>query len=293
MRPLSLFESGDSSGEASLSALLETQSIKTSFMPEDDGMLARLCVRGGWPENIDAPPEKADRMPFQYLQALYASDISGVDNIRRDPRKVEALVRALARNNATTVSNKALKWDVTEGLGSISAPTLASYVSALKRVFILEEVPGWVPDARARPRVRVSPKRHLVDPSLVVASLMGSVDSLLADRPTFGMVFEGLCLRDLRIYGEQMDARVLHYHDESGLEVDAIIERRNGSYAVIEIKLSSSQVDGAASSLKGFVRKMRKQGRRLPSLLLVITGGGQAQQREDGIIVAPITSLKD
>jgi predicted AAA+ superfamily ATPase len=191
------------------------------------------------------------------------------------------------------VGNKALKWDITEGVGSISAPTLASYISALKRIFVLEELPGWAPDIRAKTRVRVSPKRYLVDPSLAVASLMGSVDSLLANRPGFGTVFEGLCLRDLRVYCEQMDASLFHYHDESGLEVDAIIERRDGSYAAVEIKLSSSQIDEAASSLKKFARKMHKQGRKPPSLLLVLTGGGPVEQREDDIIVVPITCLRN
>jgi predicted AAA+ superfamily ATPase len=293
LRPMSLYESGDSSGEVSLAALLSESWQGEASSAVNDENLAHLCVRGGWPENIDAAQEKAGRMPFQYLETLYASDISSPDNVRRDPFKVQALVRALARNNATMVGNKSLKWEVSEGLGSISAPTLASYINALKRIFVLEEVPGWAPDIRTRSRVRVSPKRYLVDPSLVLASLNVSAQALLTDRATFGSVFEGLCLRDLRVYSQVSEIGMLHYHDEDDLEVDAILQQRDGSYAAVEIKLSESQADEAAAMLTKFTNKMSNQGRKPPSQLLVLTGGGKAIRRDDGVLQIPITCLRD
>jgi predicted AAA+ superfamily ATPase len=233
------------------------------------------------------------RLPAQYLQNLYASDVSSADNTQRDPRKVEALIGALARNNATMVTNENLKWDISQGKGSISAPTVSAYLSALRRIFVLEEVPGWAPAARAKARMRTNPKRYLADPSLVAASLGLTPERMAADHATFGSIFEGLCLRDLRVYAQCSDARLFHYHDNSGLEVDAIIECSDGTYIAAEIKLSPDADDSAMATLMRFDRKMRKQGIPAPSALLVITGGGLLHVREDGIVVVPVTALRD
>jgi predicted AAA+ superfamily ATPase len=168
----------------------------------------------------------------------YASDVSNLDNTQRDPQKVKALMRALARNSATAVTNEALKWDISQGLGSISALTVSAYLAALKRIFVLAELHGWAPDIRAKARMRTSPKRYLADPSLTVAALGTTPEQFSGDPATPGVVFEGLCLRNLMAYSGCIGARLYHYRDNSGLEVDFILEHKNGSYAAIEAKLS-------------------------------------------------------
>ncbi|MDR3052724.1 MAG: DUF4143 domain-containing protein [Coriobacteriales bacterium] len=293
LRPLTLFESGESSGAIQLHTLFDEQALEPTASSSDLEALANLCVKGGWPENQDTPDNRAARMPTHYLEAIYTSDISSPDGIARDPKKVAALLRALARNNATMVSNTSLKQDVSQREGMLSAPTLASYLESLKRIFILEELPGWAPDIRSKRRSRTSPKRYLVDPSLTVAALGASAERLLVDMPTFGQVFEGLCVRDLLVYCSLFDATLHHYHDESGLEVDAIIERRNGDFGAVEIKLNAGHENLAAASLTKFQAKMRSAGARTPSFLLIITGGGLAYQRDDGVFVVPITCLRN
>ncbi|MDR1082346.1 MAG: DUF4143 domain-containing protein, partial [Coriobacteriales bacterium] len=293
MWPMSLFESGESTGDVSLALIIQSKPIKDRLYPYSGEQLAFIAARGGWPESIELSSKPALRLPEQYLKSLYSSDILTPDNIRRDPRKVEALVMALARNNATLVSNTTLKWDVSQGIGSISAPTVAAYLTALKRIFVLEEIAGWAPNRRAKARMRTSPKRFLVDPSLTIAALGMSPKTLVNDPATFGSVFEGLCLRDLKIYANCLSAQLFHYHDNSGLEVDAILESKEGDYIAIEIKLSDQSADHAASTLLNFAKKMKKQGIPAPKALLVISGGGLAHIRKDGIYVVPITCLRD
>jgi predicted AAA+ superfamily ATPase len=292
LRPLTLFESGDSDGAVSLRGLFESEPVVSGLPGGGLEVMARLCVRGGWPENIDAPQGKAMRMPAQYVRVIETSDISEPDGVPRDPQKVAALLRALARNNATMVKNTALKYDVAQAGMPVSTPTIASYLTACKQIFILEEIGGWVPDARAKARVRTSPKRYLVDPSLVCAILGVSASKLLTDMPLFGQVFEGLCVRDLQVYAWAMDAVLKHYHDDDGLEVDAIIERRDGSYAAVEIRLATGHEDVAAASLSRFAAKLTAKQARPPEFLMIITGGGIPYRRQDGIVVVPITSLR-
>jgi len=292
MRTMSLFESGESTGDVSLAGLLKGESFDQVYKEVDLEPVALACVRGGWPESIGLPAHVAERVPMQYLEAIYASDISGLDNQQRNPHKVAELLRALARNNATLVSNKALKWDVTEGVGSISSPTVAAYLSLLKRLFVLEELPGWAPGVRSKIRVRTSPKRYLTDPSLATAALFVSADRLLSDHTTFGSIFEGLCLRDLSIYASLMNANLFHYHDNTDLEVDAIIELADGTYGAVEIKLGGG-VDEGAAVLTRFRQKMIAQGAEQPTTLIVITASGLLHKRSDGVAVVPITCLRD
>jgi predicted AAA+ superfamily ATPase len=293
LRPMTLFESGESSGSVSLQALFAGSKPEAAKAAGSIDDLVRVCVRGGWPENIDAPDSRAMRMPAQYLEAVKSSDISSPDNVPRNPRKVEALLRALARNNATMVSNTNLKWDISQGQGTISPPTLASYLAALKQIFVLEEVPGWAPNARAAARARTSPKRYLVDPSLVCAALGMGKERLLADMPTFGQVFEGLCMRDIQVYAWMMEAKLLHYHDDDGLEIDMILEKQDGSYMAVEVKLNPGHEDTAAASLQRFAKKMQAKGAQPPTCSVIVTGSGLAYTRTDGIVVVPITSLRD
>jgi predicted AAA+ superfamily ATPase len=290
---MTLYESGESSGQVSLDSLLGGDGFDAFNVPADLHEVAYACARGGWPESVDLPSRIALRLPRQYLESIFTSDISNPDNTRHDPRKVAALTRALARCNAQPVTNKTLKWDVSEGIGSISAPTVSDYLRALQRIFILEQVPAWMPNVRAKGRMRMSPKRYLADPSLVVEALDYSVDALLADHSTFGQVFEGLCLRDLQVYAQACGAELLYYRDYNDLEVDAIVMRRDSSYAALEIKLSPAMEDEGARTLKAFAAKMARQNIAPPLFLCVITSGGYAHQRPDGVLVVPITSLKD
>jgi predicted AAA+ superfamily ATPase len=293
LRPMTLFESGESDGSVSISGLFAGASIEANSAKADLEEIARICVRGGWPENVGSVGSKVSRMPTQYLEAVQTSDISGPDGVARDSDKVAALLRALARNNATMASNNAIKWDLSQGERPISSPTVASYLTALKQIFVLEEIPAWAPDIRAKLRSRLSPKRYLVDPSLVAAALGMAPAKLLADMPTFGSVFEGLCVRDLQVYAWMMDAKLCHYHDEDGLEVDVIIERRDGEYAAVEVKLTQGNEDVAARTLLRFDKKMRAKGVLPPKLSIIVTGGGLSYRREDGIVVAPVTCLRD
>jgi predicted AAA+ superfamily ATPase len=293
LRTMTLYESGESSGQVSLGSLLGGEGFEAFNAPAGLREVAYACVRGGWPESIELPPKIALRLPRQYLESIFVSDISNPDNTRRDPRKVAALVRALARCNAQPVTNKTLKWDVSEGIGSISAPTVSEYLRALQRIFILEQVPAWTPSIRARERMRISSKRYLSDPSLVVEALGYSVDALLADHSTFGQVFEGLCLRDLQVYAQACGAELLYYRDYNDLEVDAIVRQRDNSYAALEIKLTPAMEGEGARTLKAFAKKMARQGIVEPLFLCVVTSGGYAHQRPDGVLVVPVTSLKD
>jgi predicted AAA+ superfamily ATPase len=191
------------------------------------------------------------------------------------------------------VKNTALKWDVAQAGTPVSIPTIASYLTALKQIYVLDEVRGWVPDTRAKARARTGPKRYLVDPSLVCAALGVYAARLFADMPLFGLVFEGLCMRDLQVYAWAMDATLKHYHDDDGLEVDAIVERNDGTYAAIEIKLANSHENIAATSLCRFAAKIKAKRARPPEFMMIVTGGGIPYLRQDGIIVVPITCLKN
>jgi len=293
LRPMSLFESGDSSGKISLAQLFENVEFDAYVALTDLQHLAYLATRGGWPENRETLPDQCHRFPQHYLDELAHSDISELDDdISRDPSKVTVLLQALARNTASNINNATLQSDVSRAGSSLSKPTIASYLSALRRLFILEEIPAWMPALRSKVRLQSAPKRMLVDPSLAVAGLRATGQQLIHDMPTFGNIFEGLCLRDLRVYARALEGRLLHYRDSIGLEVDAIIERADGSYGAFEVKLNASRTDEAVATLMRFKRKMEQGSYPSPTCMAVITGGGAVQQRPDGIYVVPITELK-
>jgi len=292
MRPMSLFESGDSDGRISLNDLFRQRKIKPILAELGLRELIEITVRGGWPGNLEMNGVDAMATAFQYLKALSTIDISEADGVKRNPAKVMAVIKSLARNNATMVSNKTLLNDLSGEDGAVSRETLGHYLDALEKLFVLEKIPAWKPGIRSKTRMRRTPKRMLVDPSLAISALGTSAEELIFDLETYGFMFEGLCQRDLSIYADAIEAEHFHYRDDSNLEVDAIIEKRNGDWGAFEIKLGEHQADQAASTLIRLRDKMVIQGAPPPKCLAVITGGGVGHRRKDGVYTIPINSLR-
>jgi uncharacterized protein len=292
MRPMSLFESGASSGVVSLGDLLAGEA--TSCLDPGLGIdnLAVQIVRGGWPGLQDLPTERVQQRLRDYLDEIRRTDIGAVDGIRRDPERVGRLIRSLARNVATHVSVTTLAGD-TEGVdGSMKRHTAGDYLTALERLFVVENQQAWAPHLRSRYVLRRAAKRHFVDPSLAAAALAASPPALLRDLGFLGLLFESLVVRDLRIYAQAVDGRVLQYRDNDGLEVDAIVQLDDGRWAAFEVKLGGDKLIGeAAQSLATFSRRVDTARCGAPALLGVIAGSGYGYVRDDGIHVIPIGAL--
>ncbi|MCL2787639.1 MAG: DUF4143 domain-containing protein [Micrococcales bacterium] len=293
MRTFSLFESGHSNGTCSVAGLFAGEPPVGALPNLTVAKIIDLALSGGWPAGMDDDGPNLD-LPLQYLHTLAESDVPHVDGSRRDPRKVAALLRSLARNNATVVSQNTLVADIarSDRDPAVTRATLARYLDVLARLFVVEEIPAWSPTLRSRTRLRTSPKVLLTDPSLVIAALRASPQALLRDLRTLGFVFEGLCLRDLAVYCTAIGAELFHYQDSSGLEVDAIIEADDGAWGAIEIKLGAHQEDVAASHLLRLRDKMLAGSLPPPSFLAVITGTGATHLRPDGVVCAPISALR-
>lgn len=212
--------------------------------------------------------------------------------MRRDPARVRQLMRSIARSTASTVSARAIASDVGGADGSMKAHTAIDYISALERVFVVEDQPAWAPALRSRSRLREAPKRHFVDPSLAAAALGTGPERLVREVDTLGLLFESLVIRDLRIYAQAMDAEVMHYHDNTGLEADAIVQKRDGAWAAFEVKLGNASVDAAAESLLRLAGRVDPERHGRPASLAVITGWGYGYQRPDGVSVIPIGSFR-
>jgi predicted AAA+ superfamily ATPase len=291
---MSLFESGDSSGSVSLQNLLAGQRLEPQKSALDLDRSITLTLRGGWPA-LAGTERPSSNIPRQYLERIADSEASNIDGIRRNPSKLMAVIKSLARNNATLVNNATIQRDIEPEAedSQVNRNTLAVYLALLKSLYILEEIPGWDPGLRSTKRLRVSPKRLLTEPSLAAAALDATQEKLKKDLRTFGFLFEGLCIRDVSIYAELMGASLYHYRDESGLEADIILEMADGRWAALEIKLGAHQIDAAAEHLKKLGDKMKKNAVSPPASLIVISGlAGFAHQREDGVCVVPIDCLK-
>ena len=295
MRPMTLFESGESSGAVSLSDLIAQHEIKPAPGTLDLDKLIRLTVRGGWPESLGLPESAAALLPEQYLLALAQSDISRLDGVKRDAAKTTALIASLARNAGQIVNLTTYEKDIEQYSSGerLSTQTISEYLAKLKELFIIEELPGWAPALRSPVRLRSTPKRFFVDPSLVVAGLRANSLSLTEDMKTLGFVFENIVVRDLLVYASSHGADLYHYLDNSQLDVDVIVSFGSERWAAIEIKLSSSQEDEAAKKLVRLERKLSDGGISSPLFLAVITGiGSTAHKRHDGVYVIPIDTLK-
>lgn len=293
MRPMSLYESKESTGEISLKALFdgkEVPAMVTSRLTIDD-ILYVIC-RGGWPASLSMPREYALDVARNYVDALVDEDVSRVDGVERNPQRVHTLLRSLARNVATMATNLTIMQDMATSESSMTAPTLDSYMNALRRIFVVEDVPAWSPSLRSKTVLRTSVKRHFVDPSIAAAVLRITPERLLQDFNTFGFLFESLCTRDLRVYAQANDGEVYHYRDKSGLEADLIVALRDGRWAAVEVKLGSKQIEEAATHLLALKEKVNTEKMGNPSFLMVLTGGEVGYQRQDGVWVVPLGCLK-
>ncbi len=290
MRPMSLYESGDSTGDISLKDLFDSQKdlCGTSNLSLD--RLAFLTCRGGWPKAIDMRDEIALDQALDYYEAVVRSDIHRADGVEKNVEKVKNLLRSYARNQGSQASNASLTRDV-----SGSEETVASYLSALQKIFVIEEMPAWNPNLRSKVAIRSSNTRYFVDPSISAAALGIGPNDLLNDLNTFGFLFETLCVRDLRVFADALGGNVYHYRDKDGQECDAVIHLRNGKYGLIEIKLGSSKsIEEGAKNLLSMKRKIDTEKMNEPSFLMVLTGvGDYAFKRKDGVYVVPIGSLKN
>lgn len=291
MRPMSSYEKDWSTGEVSLAALMSNEAFASEPVAFNIGELAEKITLGGWPGLIGESATTGLRFARDYVSLIAEVDISKVSNRRRDPYKVMRLLQSLARNISTEASLSVLTKDTSGSNNDIDDETAAQYLSALERLMVVEDLPSWNTHIRSSDMLRKSPKRHFADPSLAVGALGLSIDKLTADLNYFGLLFESLVIRDLRIYAEMSGGRVFHYRDSRGLEVDAIVEYPDGTWGAFEIKLGIGAVDNAAENLLKFAEKIDTEKVKAPSALTVITGNGFAYRRPDGINVVPFSTL--
>jgi len=291
LRPMTLLEIGAGPGGVSLAALLEGEPSSCA----DPGLavadLAELVCRGGWPAQLGRPLAATSRAARDYLEQVRQVDVQRVDGRRRDPQRLGTLLRSLARNVATEVSLTTLAADAGGADGPLDPRTVADHLQALERLMVLENQPAWRPHLRSKAALRQAPRRHFCDPSLAVAALGGSPDRLLKDLEWLGLLFESLVIRDLRVLAQALDGEVFHYRDNYGVEVDAIVQLRNGRWGAIEIKLGQGQVEAAASSLWRFRSQLDIGRTGEPAFLAVVCGSGYGYRRADGISVVPVGAL--
>ena len=296
MRPMSLYESGESSGEVSLRTLFAGDKDIDGENVLDLDALAFVVCRGGWPQSLDLREKPALQQAFDYYDAVVRSDINRADGISKNPERVKRIMRSLARNQGSQVATTVIAGDIiTNETASVNEDTVHSYIGALKKIFVVEDMPAWNPNLRSKSAVRTSDTRYFVDPSIAVASLGVGPDDLIGDLKTFGLFFEAMCVRDLRVFADSLDGTVYHYRDASGLECDAVVHLRNGRYGLIEIKLGGNDlVEQGARTLLRLKNNIDTERMSNPSFLMVVTGTGQyAYRREDGVLVVPIGVLKD
>jgi predicted AAA+ superfamily ATPase len=294
MRTMSLYESGESNGKVSLRALFNGKQ-------EEDGaasaltieQIAHLICRGGWPASIGVKGAMALRMSMDYTEAIINQDISRVDGIEKNPERVRLLLRSLARNLATTASYQTIKQDIEATDIGLSDKTIGSYMNALRRIFVVEDLPAWSPSLRSRTALRTTEKRHFVDPSIATAVMRTNPEGILNDFEYFGFLFESLCTRDIRVYAQANDGDVFHYRDKSGLEADLIVRLRDGRWAALEVKLGNREIEEAAEHLLVLASKINEKKMGKASFLMILTGGAHAYRRKDGVWVVPIGCLKN
>lgn len=291
MRPMTLFETGHATGTASVEGLLNGERPAGP----DPGLSVRDLVErvavGGWPGHLGLEVPAALQAVRDYLEEIRRVDVRRVDDTRRDPERVGRLLRSIARNVATEAPATTLAADVAGSDGGLHDDTVRDYYTALERLMIVEDQPAWAPHLRSRSILRRSPKRHFVDPSLAVAALRASPERLLEDLSLFGLLFESLVIRDLRVHAQAADGRVYHYRDNTGLEVDAIVEAADGRWAAFEVKLGVGHAERGAERLIRFAQRVDTRRSGEPTALVVVTGTGYGYVREDGVVVVPVGSL--
>lgn len=295
MRPMSLWESDESTGEVSLQALFDGQTEIVGQNKWGLQDIAFMLCRGGWPATIGESEKVALQTSYNYVDALAESDLTRADNTLRNPKRIRLLLRSLGRLQASQAPLSTIRADmVVNDEGSLSEHTIASYLTALENVFVVEDMPAWSTNLRSKTAIRTSNNRYFVDPSIAVASMGITPDKLMEDIETFGLLFETMAVRDLRVYADALDAKVYHYRDKDGLECDAVIELRNGRYGLVEIKLGGGYgVEEAQRSLNKLYKKIDTDKVGEPAFRMVLTATGMyAYALKDGTLVVPIGCLK-
>lgn len=298
LRTMSLWESGDSSGDVSLGGLFRNADSVDGVSDIDIDRLAFLTCRGGWPKATLKKSEKAALLQAKgYYEAVYRYDISRVDDVERDPELTKRLMRSYSRNQGSQASAGTILADIRANESDeLSENTIYSYIKALKKIFVIEDSLAWNPNLRSKTAIRTSDTRYFIDPSIATAALGLGPEDLVNDLNTFGLFFETLCVRDLRVYTDALGGTVYHYRDKSNLECDAVVHLENGSYGLIEIKLGGDTlIKEGAENLQVLANKLDTKKMKKPSFLMVLTGvGNYAYKRpEDGVLVVPIGCLKD
>ncbi len=294
MRTMSLYESGESSGTVALSELFEGKDIiSKSTMTLDD--VAFLICRGGWPKAVGLKGKSALFQAIDYFDSIISNDISRVDHVKRDKEKARRLLRSYARHISTQSALETIRMDMlTNHKDTFDSVTLYSYLDALTKIFVIEEAAAWNPNLRSKTAIRTTDTRYFVDPSIATAALGMGPNDLLNDLHTMGFLFENLCVRDLRVYADYLDGRIYHFRDKYGLECDAVLHRRNGSYGLIEMKLGGdTAIEEGADSLKKLASKIDTGKMKEPAFMMVLCAVAPfAYQREDGVYVVPVSCLK-
>lgn len=296
MHTMSLYESGDSSGEISLAELCNGNFTPTMTGEVYINDLIEYIIKGGWPANVDIPAEQAALLPLQYIDAIIEDDVYRIDGVKRNKEKMKLLLRSLARNESTTVTNSVLAKDIKEiDDVNIDKDTVAEYLDIFKRLFIIDNQRPFAANIRSSVRVKRAEKRHFCDPSIACALLKATPHMLINDLQTLGFLFEALCERDLKIYAESFGASLYHYQDYDNKKIDAVIELSNGEWCAFEIKLGANQIDEAAKNLLDINKKIEKDPKGKPAKMLCVICGlsNAAYKRPDGVYVVPITALKN
>lgn len=296
MRPMSLFESGESTGTVSLGDLFDGNTFAPQPCELDLQKMAYLTCRGGWPQATLIEGKIALDQAFDYFDSVIERDIQRIDGVKRNPERAKLLMRSYARNIAQQASYSTIKADMlSNDAKTLDEDTVADYIKALKQLFVIEDLVAWNPNIRSKSAIRTGDTRHFVDPSIGTAALGLGPNDLINDLNFFGLLFEDLAVRDLRVFAEALDGKLYHYRDSSGLECDTVLHRRNGTYALIEVKLGGEKlIEEGVASLNSLANTIDTDRMHKPSFMMVLTAVGQyAYQRKDGIFVVPIGCLKD
>lgn len=292
MRPMSLYESNESNGKVSLRDLFDGDTdigAKSTLTIEQ---IAHAICRGGWPAAV-LSRKQSPQLAMNYVDAIINLDIHRVDGVEKDPERVRVLLQSLARNISTMATARTIMDDMQVNESSITDKTLSSYLNALRRIFVVEDVPAWQPSLRSKTAVRTANKRQFVDPSIATSVMRTNAKGILRDFETFGFLFESLCTRDLRVYAQASDGVVFHYRDKSELESDLVIKLHDGRWSAVEVKLGMKQIEDAAANLIKLSQTINTEKMNQPSFLMVLTGGQIAYKRSDGVLVVPIGCLRD
>ena len=296
MRPMSLYESNESTGEVSLEELFTTPKQITGANSIDIDNLAFEICRGGWPHAVGMGKKAALSQAIDYYDAVIKSDINRADGVNKSPERVKRLMKSFARNQGAQVANTVLKADIqVNDTESLNEDTIASYINALKKIFVVEDMPAWNPNLRSKTAIRTTDTRYYIDSSIATAALGIGPNDLMNDLNTMGLLFETMCVRDLRVYSEYLGGEVLHYRDKLGLECDTVIRLRNGKYGLAEIKLGGQKlIEEGAINLKSLADNIDTTKMPAPSFMMIVVGIGDfAYRRADGIYIVPIGCLKN